>query len=273
MRLDARGRIVQTLGLSAALLLLCTLSPACASAWGQQKNSLFISSRADYFRANGSFLSAAGEETRQRFERFESNTYAEFGLTPDVTIGAKAVYGSSWLSNEFEQQSATGFSEIEGFVQRRLWRGAAGVGALRITGAAPARFDTGVRPGLRSDGADLEARLLYALNIITSPVKIISGGEIGYRRRFGDAADQIRFDAQILIEPSDRFLLIVETFSTLSVRNENLNGADFDVFKIQPSAVWRFGRHASVQIGLTHEAAGRGLVLGNTYFVGLWTVF
>lgn len=273
MKTRARRDIAQPLALVMVIFCCIHAAPAIASPWGQESGALFISSRSEYFRANSTLPSTNGIGATQRFERLESNTYAEFGLTRDILVGAKAVYGSSGIANGSGVQSATGFSEFEGFVQRRLWQGANSVGAIRLAGAAPTRFNTGVRSGLRSDGADAEIRFLYGRNLITRPVKIFNATELGYRRRFGDAADQIRLDALIGVETTSRFLMIVETFSTLSIRNENFGGADFDVFKIQPSVVMHFNPHWSLQAGLTHEAAGRGLDLGNTFFIGLWTSF
>lgn len=274
MNLNAWRRLMRrSLLLAASAGAVFAPATAFASPWGRPDGALFVSSRADYFRARGEFIDDGVNATPDLFERLESNTYAELGLTPKVMIGAKAIYGSSWISNEVETRGGTGFSEIEGFIQRTLWRGDNGVAAMRIAGAAPSRFDAGVRPGLKSDGADLELRFLYGRNLMAAPVKIFSAVEIGYRRRFGDAADQIRLDAMAGVEPALRFLFLVETFTTLSARNEAPGGADFDVFKVQPSLVWRATRRCSLQAGVTHEAAGRGLALGDTYFLGLWTEF
>ncbi|MFQ5564034.1 MAG: hypothetical protein ACE5FO_10750 [Parvularculaceae bacterium] len=273
MLFSLRRRLRRFPILFAAPALILSTAPALGSPWGRQDGAAFISTRADYFRARGNFFVGGPEQEEGRFSRFESNTYAEYGLTPAITLGAKAVYGSSWITNGVETRGGTGFSEIEGFVQTTLWRGRKDIVSLRLTGGAPSRFDTGVRPGLKNDGADLEARALYGRNIAAAPVKIFSAVELGYRRRFGDAADQARLDVMAGFEPSPRLLLLVETFSTLSMRNEAPGGADFDAVKIQPSIVWRAAKRWSVQAGMTHEAAGRGLVLGNTYFVGLWTEF
>jgi len=275
------GALLFYLSTSRALLLALFLfltvvqafSVASASPWPRGDNHLFVSSRANYFRATDDFLSFTSGDTNDQFQRFETDTYLEFGLTDKVTLGGKLVYGTSTISNQFESRSASGFSEIEAFVQHQLWSGQRDVGALSIIGALPSRFETGVRPGIEGDGGAVEARFLYGRDLVSGPQKVFAGIEAGYRKRFGGAADQGRIDITFGFEPSQKILFLVQSFNTLSVRNENNDGADFDVFKAAPSLIWRGGKRWSVQGGVIHEYAGRNLSRGTTYFVGLWTVF
>ncbi len=88
-----------------------------------------------------------------------------------------------------------------------------------------------------------------------------------------DDADQLRMLTTIGIEPSDCWTLLVDTFSVKSLRNERLDGADYDVLKIQPSIVWRATKRFSLQAGVSKEITGRNLALGATYFIGLRTRF
>jgi hypothetical protein len=260
------------LTLLACAAALAATAPARASAWAREAGELFVSSRADFFRATADAPQAPGLAA-PRFERFDSDTYTEYGLSRAITIGGKALYGTSVFFDGAATSSASGFSEFEGFVQIEAQRGERSALSFRLSGAAPTSFRTGARPDLVSDGADLEARVLYGRNIALRPVKVFASLEAGYRKRFGAAADQIRADALVGIEPTGRLLMLVEVLSTTSLRNEAPGGADFDVLKIQPSAVWRASRRLTLQVGVTHETAGRNLLLGNTYFIGLWSAF
>jgi len=227
----------------------------------------------DYFRATLPDIVIPGGVLEDRFERIESNFYVEYGLTRKTTMGAKALYGTSWQTRGATTETASGFSEIEGFVQRQVFRTSAHVGAVKLMAARPSDFSSGVRSGLQSDGFDLEAQFGYGRTVKTEPFKVFITGAAGYRRRFGDAADQIRLNASIGVEPSKRFLFLIESFSTISVRNHDAFGADYDIVKIQPSIVWRISPRFSAQAGLSEEVAGRNLALGRTFFIGLWTRF
>lgn len=272
MHAKRNGRGLNFMAPIAALAAAASFSPAAASPWARQSGDLFVSSRADYFLARASKPAAPSLEAA-RFERFETNTYAELGLARTITIGGKVVYGTSNFFDGTTLSSASGFSEIEGFVQFEALRGRLGALSVKLAGAAPSRFEAGARPQLTNDGVDAEARILHGRTLALSPFKVFAAAEAGYRKRFGDAADQIRADLLIGMEPTRRLTVLVEVLSSTSLRNETAGGGDYDVVKIQPSAVWRASRRYWLQAGMTHEAAGRNLLLGDTYFIGLWSVF
>jgi len=263
-----------------ALFSLCT-SHANASPWGREKNTLLVISRADYFKADLPDQTLADSGVTNSFERIESNTYAEFGLTHRLTIGGKAVYGSSWLTRgataetaaEATVETAAGFSELELFVQQQITRSEKQTISLRSSVSLPSRFTSGARTELASDGVDVELSVLYGRNISTSPLKIFTATEVGFTKRIGASADQIKTQLTIGAEPTDRLLLLAELFSETSLQNEKNDGADFDIIKIQPSIVWRLTRKLRLQAGVTEEIAGRNVALGRTYFLGLWTEF
>lgn len=234
-----------------------------ASPWGQEPGGIFAVTRFDYFVANSD---------DQRFQRLETNSFAEIGLPGNFTVGGKVLYGTSIFDDASTRVSDTGFSEIEGFVQKRIAGGEINVLSVRLSGARPAQFDSGARLGLVNDGAETELRLLGGRTLAFVDYKVFATAEIAYRKRFGNGADQVRVDATLGYEPTPNWLLLADVFSITSVRNETLGGSDFDVIKLQPSVVRRFGRWG-LQVGLTHELAERNLLAGTTYFIGLRSQF
>ena len=204
------------------------------------------------------------------FQRLSTDNYIEFGLGKSTTIGGKLIYGTGWLTSSTGVVSTIGLSEYEVFAQRQLLRTPKHALSLQLTAGVPARSG---RPDISPDKADVEFSALYGRDIIARPVKIFATLETGYRRKFGDGADQIRTDALIGIEPSDRFLVLIEAFSTTSMGNATDMGADYDVVKVQPSAVFRLTKRWSLQGGVSHEAFGRNLALGDTFFLSLWSKF
>jgi hypothetical protein len=249
-----------------------TAAPAGASPWVRDRGRLFISTRSDYFTAHAS-EPLPGAAAPARFERFDTNTYAELGVFPRLMIGGKVAYGTATYDDGVNASVGAGFSEFEGFVQGEIWRNDRDVFALRLAGGSTAGLDDGGRPGLVSNGADTELRALYGRNIAIRPFKMFAAAEAGYRRRWGDGADQARIDLLFGAEPIDDVLVLIEAFGTVSIRNEEMGGADYDVVKIQPSIGWRITRRWILQGGVTHEAWGRNLLTGNAYFIGLWTTF
>lgn len=258
-----------------AVMIVLTASlaaPAEASAWNREKGRLFVISRAEYFSAaGGPPIGPDGEITR--FRRFETNDYLEYGLTRRLMVGGKIAYGESAFSNGLVETSASGFSQADAFIQRQLRRGRRGALAVKLTGGAPTRIEAGLRQPLAGDGADVELAALYGRALTERPLRLFVGLEAGYRKRFGDGADEIRADLSLGAEPVRAILLLAEVFATRSLRNESPGGADYDVIKIQGAAVYRFARRWSVEVGYRHEVAGRNLLLGGGAFIGLWSSF
>ncbi|GAB4529280.1 MAG: hypothetical protein Kow00133_18090 [Amphiplicatus sp.] len=245
---------------------------ACASPWGREAGELFLSTRTDYFRAEAA-AEAPDALGPVFFERVESHLYGELGLPRRLMVGGKVVYGSSTFFDGYSAFAADGVSEIEGFIQGELRRGDRGVLALRLAGAAPARFEAGARPGFESDGVDVEARLLYGRNLALRPIKIFAAAEAAYRRRFGAAADQLRADLLVGVAPLSRLMFLAESFAVKGVGAAGPGGADFDIVRLQASAAWRATRRWTVQAGVSSEIAGRNVLTGEAYFLSLWTWF
>lgn len=258
---------------SAALALTATaVLRAEASPWPRDDGRLFLSTKANYFRATVD-QTPAGALGAPFFRRFDSDLYAEYGLIDNLTLGAKVVYGDAVFFDGFAESHVSGIAEAEASVQYTIFCCRHGAFSVKATGITPTRFEEGGRPGVFSDGLDAELRVLYGRTLIERPFKIYAAAEAGYRRRFGDGADQIRGDLLLGIEPHSRVLALIEAQSRLSLRNEKPGGADYDVIILQPSLVYRAARRWAVQGGVTYEAAGRNLDRGFGYFVSLWTEF
>lgn len=242
---------------------------AHASPWARPDGELLIISTANYFRADLSSQDPAGGE----FRRVESDTYLEYGLTEDITIGGKAIYGNTWLTRAGLTQTSNGFTEIEGFAQYQVLRNMKHSGSVKLSVARPAAFQSGARENFQSEGVDAEIAALYGRNLVFEPIKVFAAAETGYRKRFGDAADLIRTQVTLGVEPSRHWVLLFEGFSSFSLRNERPGGVDFDIVKLQPSVVYRFNRRWAVQAGVNEEIAGRNLARGRTFFLGFWSAF
>lgn len=243
-----------------------------ASPWPRPKGDGIIISRLDYFVS--SFEDTNTPPLLNKFERFETNTYAEYGLTNNILISGKFVYGLTQQQAAGETIStASGITEVELGAQYTFRRTEKSVTSARIAYVLPPNAETGTRDGFASDGNDLDLSLLYGRSLTTGPVNTFISGLVSYRRRFGSAADQVRTQATIGAEPSDRWLLLGEVFTEISLQNNEPDGADFDIIKIQPSVVWKASKAYSIQLGLSQEITGRNINLGRTVFLGLWYRF
>ncbi len=243
-------------------------APARASPWARPGGELLVITRAEYFRTDLSSEDPNGGA----FESLDTNTYFEFGLTPDITIGGKAIYGTAWLTDSTGSYSDSGFSELEGYTQYQFLRNNKHAASVRLSAGKPSAFQASARDTLDS-GADVEVAALYGRNLTFGPVQTFTALELGYRKRFGAAADLLRGQATLGAKAGDHWMVLLESFATVSMRNEEPGGADYDIIKIQPSVVYRFNRRWSLQAGMNEEIAGRNLARGRTFFLGLWSSF
>lgn len=266
-------RKIRWAGAFVAISALTPVQLCHASPWSRDNGELLVISRADYFRSDLESVSIGGVDVGGTFERLESNTYLEYGVTDKLTVGGKVLYGTSWLTRGASIQSDSGFTELEAFAQHQVFRNDRHAGALKVAVGIPSGLSAGVRSGQQSDGADLEVALLYGRSLTFNPIKTFAAVEFDFQKRFSNAADQMHFLTTVGIEPNDRWIFLIDMFAVKSLRNAAPGGADFDVLKIQPTLAWRATKRFSFQLGVTKEIAGRNLDLGSTYFVGLRTRF
>ncbi len=242
---------------------------AHASPWARLDGEILVISGMNYFRSDLSSQDPNGGF----FESIESDTYVEFGLTEDITIGGKAIYANSSLSNSAGNFSDSSFSEIEAYGQYQFLRTMKHAASVKLSAGKPAAFQSGALSEMGGGGADVELAALYGRNVMYEPIKIFVAAEAGFRKRFGENADIIRTQGTLGIEPGKRWVLLLETFAAVSMRNEGPAGADYDIVKIKPSVLYRFNRRWAIQAGVTEEIADRNLARGRTYFFALWSAF
>ncbi|MEO0611795.1 MAG: hypothetical protein AAFY83_00560 [Pseudomonadota bacterium] len=235
-----------------------------------------MASTTDLFQAKGDFLFDPPpliNGTNDRFTRISSTAYAEYGLTDHWQAHVKIAYSTATITTDFSASQADGLAEIEGGLQRMLHRGATTSLAMAVSAGRQNSLGAGVRPQLASDGLDGEVRVLIGKTLRTRRPSLFSTAEIAYRRRFGSPADQMRADFKLGLELNNRFLLLLDAFNTVSLRNERDDGADFDVVKVQPSIVYRVHKSWRIQAGFNAEVTGRNLTRGRSVLISLWSVF
>lgn len=246
-------------------VLVSAPDAAEASAWNKDPGEVFLLNRIDYF--------GASLDTGGRLERIETHVFSEIGATRRLTFGLKAIYGTSWTSEPFGDRAGTGLSVLEASAQGQILKNDREALAVRITVGAPTFEGAGVRPDIVTQGAEIEYRALYGRRFQLAGREATLIAETAFRDRFAGDADQIRFDTLAGWRPSGRVWLLVETFSARSLENAAPGGADFDLYKVQPSIVWRLTDRFALQAGLNHEFASRNVSRGDTAFVGLWSRF
>lgn len=265
-------------GAIALFILFTTINhnSAHASPWPREPGSIFVSVGIDQFQAEGDFvfdLLPLTDSTLDQFQRFQTRSYFEYGITRKWLASFKTAYAFTTTTSPNSITLSNGLTEYEGTLQRQIWKSKRSVLSLAIAGGQNNSFSGGTVAGLNSDGIDGELRVLYGRGFTALPFASFITAELAYRRRFGTPADQIRGDFKIGVEPHNRVLLLFDTYTVTSLRNNAEDGLDFDVVKIQPSLALRVYKGWRIQGGVNYEIAGRNIDLGRSYFINLWSKF
>jgi hypothetical protein len=235
-----------------------------ASPWNRADGQVFVASRFDYFLSTTDV---------SRYERYGSDSYLEFGVTPKWMLAGKVFYGTAISDSGLGRFTRTRFGESELSLQRQLQRGAHSATAVSVTGVWSERLADGLRTPFVEPDVDLELRALHGRDLILEPLKVFLVAETAYRRRFGAAADQLRADVLIGVEPSSRWLFMAEARSQISLGNEGIGGDDYSIIKGRASIVWRRWSRWSVVFGGEKEFAARGITPGTAVHIGVWSEF
>ncbi len=237
---------------------------ATASPWNRGDGDIFIANRLDYFWSSTAVSTYA---------RLDSDAYVEWGVTDRWMAGGKAVFGTAFIEDTTGARTVSGFGESDVFLQRQFQRGEHSATALRLAGVWSGDVTDGARPGEQTGGFDIDLRALHGRDVILSPFKVFVAAEAGYRHRLSGASDQARAEFLIGIEPSRRFLILLEAQSIISIRNNAPGFDDFDLFKAQGSLVWRASRRWSLVAGARTEFGARNIIPGDAFLFGFWTEF
>lgn len=247
-----------------AAAIVCAGQPATASPWNRADGQVFVANRIDYFRS---------KTPVSAYARVDSDTYVEWGVTERWMAGGKAVFGTAFVTDINGSRTVSGFGESDAFVQRQLQRGEHSATAVRLAGVWSGDVTDGARPGVETGGFDIDLRALHGRDIFLKPFKIFIAAEAGYRRRLSGASDQARAEFLVGIEPSRRFLVLLEAQSIVSIRNNDPGFDDFDLVKAQGSLVWRATKRWTLTGGYRTEFAARNVEPGDAFTLGFWSAF
>jgi hypothetical protein len=247
-----------------AAIAALSAPPAAASPWNRGDGDIFLANRLDYFRSSTDVST---------FARLDSDSYVEWGVTDRWMAGGKAVFGTAFIEDATGARTVSGFGESDIFLQHQIQRGEHSATALRLAGVWSGDVTDGARPGEQAGGFDIDLRALHGRDVILNPFKIFVAAEAGYRHRLSGASDQARAEFLIGIEPSRRFLILLEAQSIISLRNNAPGFDDFDLFKAQGSLVWRATGRWSLVAGARTEFGARNIIPGDAFLLGFWTEF
>jgi protein XagA len=266
-----------------AALALAVSGQAWAGAWVQDDcTTLAIlkyshadgSARFDDERDRGDF----GDHGRSRQDQL--NLYLEYGLSARVSLIGNFYFSDFGYRNDYGSASTSGFGDQEIGLRWRLDPGAGDWhGALQALVSIPA-YDRDDQPALGL--GDYAGELRYSLGR-----GYRMGAQDGYldmglalRLRGADAADEVRFDISSGVALAPRWLGIAELNLIKGLGNGRgsnpvnfIESTNYDLAKLQLSALYSTAGRSQFQFGYQQPVAGRNTGAAGGPFVAAWWRF
>jgi hypothetical protein len=223
-------------------LAVLPASEGMAGAWPREEGQVFLSFSQTTSSGARTVLEAVQDV------RSYSSIYAEYGLTPELTVG----FDAGLARGDQDQASAWNL-----FLRRPVWvakngnRFAAELGIGQLNDPDNGR-QWRIKPGL-SWGRGFESRW--------------GGGWVGLESsaayRFSSQDFEFKTDFTAGLRPTDRWMLIFQVQS-------GRYGADDPIVRLAPSVVRRFGEKMHVQLGFIQSVAGDDAM---GVKIGTWLTF
>ena len=245
--------------LPAVLISLAPAEAAHAAAWTLAPGAGFASFTVSAYEA----------ESSEAPKEIETQVYGEYGALDGVTLGGFVELKADRASPLMENTVAV---SAGAFVRMRILEGAAGDPFSIQVGAIGAASEPEPATGIFGEETSIDARLLYGRGFGTDWGDVFVNAEWGLRWLLDGGADEVRLDLTAGWRPDDRWLVLVQSFGVLGLRNPEPFGSDYDSLKLALAAGYRVGA-VTMLMGVEQTVTGRNVDRGTRFRLSVWRPF
>ncbi len=263
-------------GNRAAKLLLTLLvfhipAHAYAGAWTQNKDKGQLITNLSYYSSNEYFDNSGKKRKASNYSKYELNPYFEYGVRDWLTVGANifAQRASQYNSGLGRKQTNWGIGDSELFFRTRLWHNKDFIISAEPMLKLPGMESHKEQPQIGNPNYDTGLTMSGGYSFKALQLDHFINLDAGYRHRFGSPADQLKFAATAGISVTNRIRILTQFFRTARLSNTNnpvftqASSDDYDLSKLQLSAVYQTDNKLSFQIGAYNNIAGRNTGSGD----------
>lgn len=249
--------------LTCLAVLAASHGRADAGPWTRSPGEGFSSQEFRYLRTD-----AEGDDA---FASASVSLYAEYGVTPDLTVGLKS--DQSIRVDDVEGGAQSG--RIGAFARYGVWRGGDGAAAAVELGGSMAVSDFQAPETPAGDtSSEIRGAGLYGFGFTSGYGDGWVDGALGLSYFTGARATEVKLDLTAGLRPDDDWIGLAQVFSTFSLRDERGLGApDFDVVKVRLSVGRRLFEDRTILIGLTRDVHARGFAPAWEVSLTIWSPF
>ena len=250
-----------------------------AGAWTIKKGKLYDRFGVNYYFANEEF---DGDGDRRdfpsdgEFRDFHLNNYIEFGLTDSITLINSIYYKSIEREDDTVDQETWGVGDIDVGAKFKLAEGPWGILSAQTLIKIPGPYDSNDDLPLGNGQIDFDVRVLYGRSLYPF-VPGYCNFEIGYRWRFEDPSDELRYLIEFGVDFSRDIYGRVKLDGIYSMDNGThydttgnpTTTNNFDIGKLDTALGYKISKYWGIELGFTPEIYGQNTATGATYTVAV----
>lgn len=269
-----RGAMVVLSAAVAAVLANAFPSAAMGAAWTLPKGKWLTYFPIQYTVVDQQFNHSGERVDRPRFQMFEFSPYFAYGLTDGLTGGFQPNYRRVTVAGPNGDLTNSGVASTDVFGRVRLWHHQRAAFSVQALATIPVKPDENSAVPLGRNRPDVELSLLYGNQHTFSAGTLFYNAGLGFRKRFGHAANEVLANAFIGWSHGS-WTLVADSSNVVGLNNQ-VNGVQvltaepsFRQHQVQLSGAYHFTPRVSGIVGVSHTYAGRDIGAANTGFLAM----
>jgi hypothetical protein len=254
------------------LVLLLSPSAALAGAWTLPAGTGQVTITTTMSTATRAFDTSGMLQPTARYNKIEPQGWLEYGLTDRFTgIVAPGLQHIDIASPTDAQRTGLGYTEFGG--RYSLLQGNSWVFSGQATMRVPGTNETSNPAAIGYTGAETDVRALFGNSFTVYGMPAFVDLQLAQRFRAGEPPNEFRADATFGIRPSERWMVLAQSFNVISEGAGSPPFSSYEYFKLQLTALYALTPSWSVQFGGFSTYAGRNALQENGLVLGAWYRF
>jgi hypothetical protein len=244
---------------------------AYAGAWTQSSGKWLFVQNISYYSTSKFFDNSGKKQNLNNYNKYELNPYIEYGLRDDVTIGANLFLQRASQNN----MSNWGIGDSEFFIRKQLWEKDGFVFSVEPMIKLPSIESSSQQPQIGNRNFDTVVTFSGGYSFKAWGLNHFTNLNTGYRHRFGTQNDQFKLEATAGLSLSKKYMLLAQAFNTTRLTDTiqpaftQSSSDDYDLTKLQISAIYKMDDKLSFQAGAFSHVAGRNVGSGSGAIIAI----
>lgn len=277
--MNIRLRRIPVICVFLLLFLLLFQNECFAGAWTLQKGKVYGRFVSNVYYADHEFDSdgdRADFPADGNFRDLNFNNYIEYGLTDNITLINSLYYKWIRKDDDFAEMKTYGIGDIDLGLKYKILDGSGGILSTQALIKIPEAYDKDDDLPLGNGQYDAELRLLYGRSLYPN-IPGYCNFEIGYRLRFEDPSDEIRYLIEFGMDFTKEFYGRIKLDGIYSMDNGEHRDPtgnptatnNFDLGKLDITLGYKISERWGIEAEYTPEIYGKNTASGATYSFAL----